>query len=168
MAFAATGDLQYTVQSGDTLSLIANRYTIGGSAYAPAIANYNNISNPNAIQAGQVLNIPQSWLRTVWQGASAADVNSGPNPNQNDTGFTPSNQYSPSNPMVIPVWGGSQTPGGFPAQNAPVATQTSSPNYLMWALIGGAALLLFSMMSGSSGTTKARRSRVKKYRARRK
>lgn len=167
MAFAATGDLQYTVQSGDTLSLIANRYTIGGSAYAPAIANYNNISNPNAIQAGQVLNIPQSWLRTVWQGASAADVNSGPNPNQNTSGFTPSNQYSPSNPMVIPVWGGAQTPGGFPVQNVPV-TMPPKPNYLMWALIGGAALLLLSMMSGSSGTTKAKRSRTRKYRVRRK
>lgn len=161
MALSATGDMQYVVKSGDTLSLIANRYTIGGSAYAPALANYNNISNPNLIQAGMTLLIPQSWLRPVWQGASAADVNSGPNPNQNDTAFTPANQYSPTNPMVIPVWGGAQTPGGF----QPPATQTapvSRPNYLMWVLIGGAALLLFSMLSGPSGTSRRKRSRAKR------
>lgn len=167
MALAAAGDMQYTVQAGDTLSLIANRYTIGGSAYAPAIANYNNVANPNAIQAGMTLLIPQSWLRPVWQGASSADVNSGPNPNQNGTAFTAQNQYSPSNPMVIPVWGGAATPGGFPSQ-VPAAAQVSKPNYLMWALIGGAALLLFSMMGGSSGTTRAKRSRARAGSVRRK
>ncbi len=166
MAFAAAGDMQYVIKPGDTLSLIANRYTIGGSAYAPALANYNNIANPNSIQAGATLLIPQSWLRPVWQGASATEVNSGPNPNQNDTAFNAQNQYSPANPMVIPVWGGSQAPIGFPA--APVATQAAAPkpNYLMWLLIGGAALLLFSLSGGSSGTTKAKRSRArgrKKY-----
>jgi len=162
MALSATGDLQYTVQSGDTLSLIANRYTIGGSAYAPALANYNGISNPNLIQVGAVLNIPQPWLRPVWQGASAADVNSGPNPNQNATGFTAQNQYSPTNPMVIPVWGGAQTPTGFQVPATQTAPIIAKPNYLMWALIGGAALLLFSMMSEPSGTTKAKRSRSRK------
>lgn len=161
MTLSATGDMQYTVKSGDTLSLIANRYTIGGSAYAPALANYNQIANPNLIQVGSTLLIPQSWLRPVWQGASASDVNSGPNPNQNDTGFTAQNQYSPANPMVIPVWGGTQMPGGFPAQNAPLAIKPK-PNYLMWALIGGAALLLFSMIGGSSGTTRAKRSRARR------
>ena len=163
MALSATGDLQYTVQSGDTLSLIANRYTIGGSAYAPAIANYNGIPNPNLIQVGATLNIPQSWLLPVWQGASAADVNSGPNPNQNSTAFDSSNQYSPTDPMVIPVWGGAQTPGGFqvPVTQSPLTTVTK-PNYLMWALIGGAALLLFSMMGGPSGTSRQKRSRAKR------
>jgi len=162
MALSAAGDLQYTVQSGDTLSLIANRYTIGGSAYAPALANYNNITNPNLIQPGATVLIPQSWLRPVWQGASSADVNSGPNPNQNSTAFDSSNQYGPTNPMVIPVWGGMQ-PGGFqsPAVQPTVATVTK-PNYLMWALIGGAALLLFSMMSETSGTTRAKRRRTKR------
>ena len=163
MALSAAGDLQYTVQSGDTLSLIANRYTIGGSAYAPALANYNNITNPNMIQAGSTILIPQSWLRPVWQGASAADVNSGPNPNQNSTAFDSSNQYSPTNPMVVPVWGGAQMPGGFqvPVTQSTLTTVTK-PNYLMWALIGGAALLLFSMMGGPSGTSRQKRSRAKR------
>ena len=160
MALSAAGDLQYTVQSGDTLSLIANRYTIGGSAYAPALANYNNITNPNMIQAGSTILIPQSWLRPVWQGASSADVNSGPNPNQNSTAFDSSNQYSPTNPMVIPVFGGTST--ASQAVTMTPAAAVSKPNYLMWALIGGATLLLFTMMSGPSGTTRKKRSRAKR------
>ena len=156
MALSATGDLQYTVQSGDTLSLIANRYTIGGSAYAPALANYNGITNPNLIQVGATLNIPQSWLLPVWQGASAADVNSGPNPNQNAS-IPASNQY-PS--MTIPIFGGTTTPGQ-PLTTTPTVT-ASKPNYLMWALIGGATLLLFTMMSGPSGTSRQKRSRAKR------
>jgi len=159
MALSAAGDMQYTVKSGDTLSLIANRYTIGGSAYAPAIANYNGISNPNLIQVGATLLIPQSWLRPVWQGASSTDVNGGPNPNQN-ANIPASNQY-PS--MVIPIFGG--TPATPTPTIQPTTTPTvtaSKPNYLMWALIGGAALLMFTMMSGPSGTTAAKRRRKRK------
>jgi len=155
MALSAAGDLQYMVQSGDTLSLIANRYTIGGSAYAPALANYNGISNPNLIQVGATLNIPQTWLKSVWQGASSTDVNSGPNPNQNAS-IPASNQY-PS--MTIPIFGGTQT---TPTVAIQTAATTSKPNYLMWALIGGATLLLFTMMSGPSGTTAAKRRRKRK------
>jgi GH25 family lysozyme M1 (1,4-beta-N-acetylmuramidase) len=44
----------YTVQRGDTLSLIAVRF---GTTVA-ALAAANNIANPNAIQVGQVLTIP--------------------------------------------------------------------------------------------------------------
>jgi LysM repeat protein len=45
--------LYYTVQSGDTLSAIANRYH---TSYQQ-LASLNNISNPNLIYAGQVLRI---------------------------------------------------------------------------------------------------------------
>ncbi len=44
----------YAVQPGDTLTAIAIKY---GTTVA-AIASANNISNPNLIQVGQVLNIP--------------------------------------------------------------------------------------------------------------
>lgn len=44
----------YTVKPGDTLTAIAIRF---GTTVA-AIASANNISNPNLIQVGQVLNIP--------------------------------------------------------------------------------------------------------------
>lgn len=43
----------YTVQSGDTLSVIAARY----GTTSQALASVNGISNPNAIYVGQVLNI---------------------------------------------------------------------------------------------------------------
>ncbi|MCA9932916.1 MAG: LysM peptidoglycan-binding domain-containing protein [Ardenticatenaceae bacterium] len=46
----------YTVQSGDTLSTIAQRF---GTTYL-AIAQANNIANPNYIYVGQVLTIPGS------------------------------------------------------------------------------------------------------------
>lgn len=47
------GAVYYTVKSGDTLSGIAQRY----GTTTKAIANLNNIANPNLIYAGQVLKI---------------------------------------------------------------------------------------------------------------
>ncbi len=44
----------YTVQRGDTLSRIARRYGISMTV----LAQVNNISNPNQIYVGQVLQIP--------------------------------------------------------------------------------------------------------------
>lgn len=49
------GYITYTVQPGDTLSGIAQRY---GTNYM-TIAELNGISNPNLISVGQVLKIPQ-------------------------------------------------------------------------------------------------------------
>lgn len=46
--------MTYTVKSGDTLSGIATRY---GTTYQ-ALAQYNKIENPNVIQVGQVIRIP--------------------------------------------------------------------------------------------------------------
>lgn len=43
----------YTVQSGDTLSGIAEKYGVT----VRDLCNWNNISNPNAIQVGQVLRV---------------------------------------------------------------------------------------------------------------
>ena len=45
----------YTVQAGDTLGRIAARFGVTASALAAA----NGISDPNVIQVGQVLQIPQ-------------------------------------------------------------------------------------------------------------
>ncbi len=44
----------YTVKSGDTLYAIAIKF----NTTVAAIATYNNITNPNSISVGQVLNIP--------------------------------------------------------------------------------------------------------------
>lgn len=46
----------YTVKSGDTLSSIASKFHVAGGY--KALADYNNISNPNVIHVGQVLKIP--------------------------------------------------------------------------------------------------------------
>ena len=46
----------YTVQSGDTLSVIARDY----GTTVDALASANNISNPNLIYVGQVLEIPDT------------------------------------------------------------------------------------------------------------
>lgn len=55
--------MKYTVKPGDTLGKIASTYTIGGSDYAVAIANYNNIANPDLIYPGQIIEIPDNWLK---------------------------------------------------------------------------------------------------------
>lgn len=47
---------QYIIKSGDTLSKIAQQFGYGGDYMS--IAKANNITNPNVIQAGATLNIP--------------------------------------------------------------------------------------------------------------
>lgn len=58
----------YTVQRGDTLSKIANKY---GTTYQK-LASYNGIANPNAISVGQKIKIPGSGTKeyTVKSGDS--------------------------------------------------------------------------------------------------
>ena len=58
-AHAETEDVTYTVQSGDTLSGIAQRF-YGNAHKWPEIhaANKDKISNPNLIYPGQTLTIP--------------------------------------------------------------------------------------------------------------
>ncbi|MFB9992782.1 BON domain-containing protein [Deinococcus oregonensis] len=52
-----TGDTVYTVQPGDTLGEIAQKY-YGNAGEYKKIAHYNNISNPDLIKVGQKLRIP--------------------------------------------------------------------------------------------------------------
>ncbi len=54
LASAVAADTQHVVQPGDTLSAIARRY----GTTVTAIAQANNILNPNLIFVGQVLTIP--------------------------------------------------------------------------------------------------------------
>jgi len=54
---AGGGSTQYTVQSGDTLGRIANRF-YGDPLTWEKIAAANNITNPDLIYPGQVFNIP--------------------------------------------------------------------------------------------------------------
>src|SRR5207253_8648250 len=49
----------YTVQSGDTLSKIAKQFYDNANEYMKIFeANRDRLTDPNKIQAGQVLNIP--------------------------------------------------------------------------------------------------------------
>ncbi|GAA4017181.1 LysM peptidoglycan-binding domain-containing protein [Deinococcus rubellus] len=54
-----SGDATYTIKSGDTLSAIAEKY-FGDAMRYKDIAHFNNISDPDAIQAGQVIKIPSA------------------------------------------------------------------------------------------------------------
>lgn len=58
---------QYTVKSGDSLSLISKKLT-GSLSNWKTLYNLNiNVigNNPNKIKPGQVLNIPESWNKTI-------------------------------------------------------------------------------------------------------
>ena len=54
---AKNTDHTYTIESGDTLYDISNRY-YGTSDYYDEIASYNNIENPDQIKAGDTIKIP--------------------------------------------------------------------------------------------------------------
>lgn len=133
----AQGDLQYTIQPGDTLSQIASVYTIGGTAYGPALANYNSLANPNLIQVGSTLNIPQNWLRDVWKTGSPG-LTQQPGITIDITGGTPAKPSC----------------GYIGCEDYKYMGQPSTaikPNYLMWVLMGGSALLLLTVIVGRSG-----------------
>lgn len=66
--------MRYQVQQGDTLESVAERYTIGGDAYAPAIANTNSIS---AIYPGMVIDIPDGWLKPGITGSTIGSSSTG-------------------------------------------------------------------------------------------
>lgn len=56
---AGTGAQQYTIVSGDMLSVICRRFYGNGSAtYYNALAAYNNIANPHLIHPGATITIP--------------------------------------------------------------------------------------------------------------
>jgi LysM domain len=56
---AATGGRTYTVKAGDTLSKISKEYLGDANAYMKIFeANRDQLSDPDKIKPGQVLNIP--------------------------------------------------------------------------------------------------------------
>jgi hypothetical protein len=50
--------MQYKVQSGDTLSKIAD-FLLGNMSRWPEIARANNLKSPYVIQIGQILTVPE-------------------------------------------------------------------------------------------------------------
>ncbi len=52
----APGDIVYVVQSGDTVGKIAERFSVT----VQSIVESNGLASPDAIQAGQSLNIPEA------------------------------------------------------------------------------------------------------------
>jgi lipoprotein-anchoring transpeptidase ErfK/SrfK len=60
----------HTVQSGETLASIAQRFGVTW----PAIVRANNISNPNLVQAGQVIIIPDAKTVTDLSSVSPASI----------------------------------------------------------------------------------------------
>ncbi|MGB6581011.1 MAG: transglycosylase family protein [Streptosporangiaceae bacterium] len=77
---AHQGPASYTVQQGDTLSVIA-AHAYGNAADWPAVwwANRHQVPNPNVIAAGQRLRLPASGQVPTWMARAAqAAVSSAP------------------------------------------------------------------------------------------
>src|SRR4051794_28379214 len=72
------GASKYTVQSGDTLSGIAQKFGVT----VDAIVRSNNIADPNSLSLGQVLNIP---AREVAPPTAAPSVTTGGLPGSPET-----------------------------------------------------------------------------------
>lgn len=65
--------MKYTIKSGDTLAGIAGKYTLAKEYYI-GLANLNNIANPNVIYAGQVIDIPDNWLKPEYRGTGNESI----------------------------------------------------------------------------------------------
>jgi LysM repeat protein len=72
---AHQGPASYTVQQGDTLSVIA-AHAYGNAADWPAVwwANRDQVPNPNVIAAGQRLRLPASGQVPTWMARAARAV----------------------------------------------------------------------------------------------
>jgi len=102
VASGSGGSVKYTVQSGDRLGDIANKYGVSVSK----LASQNNISNPNLIRVGQVLVIPtgSTWVCPV---ASAWFMNDWGFPRSGGTRYHEGNDLFVSRgaPVRAPVSG---------------------------------------------------------------
>lgn len=116
----------YTVKPGDTLTKIA-QMTIGGEAYVPAIANLNNIENPNLIYVGQQINIPDTWLKP-----GVAET----------SGSVPS--LTPTiTSLPVPVSG--QLPRPMPG-TMPVTTPSLFGIPVKWLIMAGIGITIFALL----------------------
>ena len=115
MGTSAHADEAYTVQSGDTLSTISQKY-VGDNSLIQTIAEKNSISNINLIYSGQQLTIPtgeQAATQTAYQ-APAQTKTVAEQPVKQE----PVQQAAPAQPVAQAT----QTA----AQATPATTNTSS------------------------------------------
>lgn len=84
----------YTVKSGDTLNQLAKQYGTTGNQLAVA----NNLTNPNLIKVGQVLQIPKAIPSTVLGGSSPTARTTG-----TSTGTTSGSLAYPTGNQVPPA-----------------------------------------------------------------
>lgn len=68
---------KYTVKEGDTLFAIAEKYYKDGYKY-PKVAEVNNLSNPDLLEAGQVLEIPKLEIVETAPPTALGDTEWGP------------------------------------------------------------------------------------------
>jgi LysM repeat protein len=128
----------YTVQAGDTLYGIAQRYW-GNGKYWPALyqANRSKISNPNLIYVGQVVTIPNGRHE-----AAATPAPSTPAPSTSDSSTWSSSGSHSS--------GSHSSTSGSSASSTSSTSSTSSPSTADDATSGGSSTSTQSSSGGSS------------------
>ena len=112
----------YTVQPGDTLYGIAQRYW-GNGKYWPALyqANRSKISDPNLIYAGQVMTIPSGRHQ-----ASSAPAPSAPAPSTSASSTSTSSTSAPSTWAPSTADSASSASATWPSSRS--ASSTSNPS----------------------------------------
>ena len=106
------GGRTYTVRTGDTLDMIAQRF---GTTEAEIVA-LNHLSNPNLILVGQVLRVPagtrasSSGLHAVAGAGSPAQVPHAATPSAATSRAVPATAHAPVEPYVNPFRFGSWSP----------------------------------------------------------
>ncbi len=124
-----TGPLTYTVQSGDTLSALAEQHDVSIEALVAA----NNLINPDVLQVGQVLIIPDNEIEELPPADSTLTAVSSPSPDEESHQALPT--LTPSGPALIQISGVTGA-GNLQVETVTVTNEGGTVSLEGWTLAG--------------------------------
>ena len=167
--------MNYVVKRGDTLSKIATNFMNQSSNNYISLAKINNITNPNRINVGQSIYIPDAWLRKNTTDINKQNNVTDINPfnsavrkpsswmtdalkRSNDiyTNYSNGNTSDASNPnMVVGTKSGRLMTRESAISSGELPTENTFSNNTLFLI--GAGVALFYLLMGNKKAPRARR-----------